>query len=223
MKTSTKILIGSAIGLLLVGVPLGIYLYKRKQKKKGVQMKLQTNGTSGVIDGLPPLFLGKKIEPKQKFYDTIAPYVIPACKKYGLFPSVTMVQIAFESGWGEHCMGKANNCCGIKATGSANEYWDGSYVIKGTREVINGKDTYPEEAFRAYPSVDYCIFDRCRLIGENERYEKAKQATTPELQIEEIHKAGYATAKDYATELKAQYKRDIKLISKYDEQMNEQV
>lgn len=106
-----------------------------------------------------------------------------------ILPSITIAQAILESG------GYVNdwfNLFGIKATGSPNEYWDGSYVVKGTREVVEGQNTYPTQAFRAYKSLWHGLKDHDRLLN-SANYKQVQDSTTPEDQAVALYRCGYAT------------------------------
>ena len=76
----------------------------------------------------------------------------------------------------------------------------------------DGKYTYKvKDWFKKYPTPEACFTDHALLFLNNKRYAEAlKVKTDPYLFAEAIARAGYATAPDYATQLK----KIIKQLSK---------
>lgn len=145
---------------------------------------------------------GKAGETQQAFVDKLMPIAQKVASKFGLDPLVMVAQAALETGWGRHLMKKgadvANNYYGIKAGGRktgttrANSY-----------EYVNGKKVMVNSSFRAYSSIESSMEDYARLITENRRYDKVKNAETADVYFEELQKAGYATDPKYADKLKS--------------------
>lgn len=156
-------------------------------------------------------------------------------KKYGesfviasegttIFPSVAIGQAALETGWGKSTIGSAHNMFGIKA----NTKWTGKVISMGTNEEYGGQSSHyagtgkvynsrqeavnaganTQTLFRYYDTFSDSIKDYFQFLQVNGRYAAALQAKTPEDQIREIHKAGYATASGYADSV-------IKIINQY--------
>jgi len=89
----------------------------------------------------------------------------------GIFPSVAIAQATLESGNGmSNFAQKQNNLFGIKC--------------HGFKTCENG--------FRKYENWYQSILDYTKFLKSNKRYSKALKASTPEKQIIEISKAGYA-------------------------------
>jgi flagellum-specific peptidoglycan hydrolase FlgJ len=65
-----------------------------------------------------------------------------------------------------------------------------------TREVYNGKETYVDAAFRAYPTFEGSVKDHNDLL-QNKRYAKVLTAKDYKEASVEIWKAGYATDPKY--------------------------
>ena len=76
----------------------------------------------------------------------------------------------------------------------------------------DGKYTYKvKDWFKKYPTPEACFTDHALFFLHNPRYAEAlKVKTDPYLFAEAIARAGYATAPDYATQLK----KIIKQLSK---------
>lgn len=151
----------------------------------------------------------KKTESKTEFH-----YLIP------------LTQGALESGWGAKAVG--NNFFGIKDTDGVN----GNEQLITTTEYLNSdKVKFPviikiikvgkkfkytvKDWFRKYPSAQLAFEDHINFFLKNKRYAEAiKHKHNPERFFEEIAKAGYATAPDYANQLKAVMKSVIKRLPK---------
>lgn len=120
-----------------------------------------------------------------------------AGKDTGLFPSLFLAQAILESANGNSSLSKeAYNFFGIKADKS----WNGEYVVKPTREVINGKDVMVNAKFRKYSTPLYSFLDRVDFLRRNTRYGRAGVfvAKTPEEQAQALQRAGYATDPKYS-------------------------
>lgn len=108
-----------------------------------------------------------------------------------IFPSVRLAQAILETGgqvpfW--------NNIFGIKVgTGEKTLYWDGRYVNRTTREVIDGK-VYDDVVaqWRYYNSIEDCVRDH-ELFLLRPRYNIVRAAATPLEQCRALYTAGYAT------------------------------
>ena len=142
---------------------------------------------------------------RSQFIKQYAPVAKAAAQGTGLFPSVFIAQAILESGNGNSSLTKqANNFFGIKADSS----WLGNYVIKPTKEFINGVEVIINAKFRAYNTAFDSFADRVNFLKRNSRYSKAGVfiAATPEQQAQALQKAGYATDPEYSNLL-------IKLIN----------
>lgn len=137
-------------------------------------------------------------------------------KETGFHYLITLAQGALESGWGKKALG--NNFFGIKWSPgnkqdkqliTTTEYLskpDAKFpeVIKVQKQP-NGKYKYTvKDWFRKYDTPAECFADHIQFFLRNPRYAKALLVKDkPEQFFEEIAKAGYATAPDYADQLKA--------------------
>ena len=155
------------------------------------------------------LLEAKKVEAKTGFH-----YLIP------------LTQGALESGWGAKV--KGNNFFGIKDTDGVN---GNEQLITTTEYLSTDKAKFPtiisitkvgnkfkyivKDWFRKYPSAEKAFEDHINFFLKNKRYSEAiKYKSNPERFFEEIAKAGYATAPDYANQLKAVMKSVIKRLPK---------
>jgi hypothetical protein len=136
---------------------------------------------------------------KQQFIEVLAPFVIRArLDGSPMFPSVRLAQNLLETGGVIHSW---NNLGGIKVgSGKPNAYWHGQWVRKGTWEVENGLRTDTSALFRAYDSV-YDFYRDQDLLFQLPRYERVRNATTPEQQAEALRLSGYATDPQYGTKI----------------------
>jgi hypothetical protein len=134
-----------------------------------------------------------------EFIAKVAPYAVELrLEGSPLFPSVRIAQCALETGWK---IPPWNNLGGIKVgSGKPNPWWDGSSVNRDTWEVINGQTEQTSAYFRAYPSI-YHFFKDQDLLFQLPRYERVRQAKTPEEQCAMLQACGYATDPEYARKL----------------------
>ena len=157
----------------------------------------------GEVDDLE---LGIKYSPAE-FKSKFGPIIARATENTGLFPSVTLAQMALETGWGKsHAGGK--NLFGIKGTGSKTPYWSGDTTTKSTAEVIDGERVMMKEPFRKYSTYEDSVRDRNHLLLNNSRYSAVPDAETPEDQAQAIKDAGYATDPKYVDKI-------VGIINKY--------
>ena len=146
------------------------------------------------------VIVGTKLTPSN-FKNTYGQNMVNATKGTPLFPSVKLAQAALETGWGKHTIGDANNMFGIKAYGSPNEYWDGSYVSADSPEEYDGKRDIHNSKFRKYKSLEDSILDHSRLLMTSGRYQPVRDAKTADEQAKALKEAGYATGSEYANKL----------------------
>lgn len=155
---------------------------------------------------------------------------LPEAKKEevrsGFHYLIPLTQAALESGWGSKAIG--NNFFGIKDTDGVN---GNEQLITTTEYLSTDKVKFPvilkiikagnkfkytvKDYFRKYPSAAQGFADHTDFFLKNPRYNKALLVkNNPEKFFEEIAKAGYATAPDYANQLKAVMKSVIKRLPK---------
>ena len=169
------------------------------------------------------------MSPKE-FIKQYKPFALESEKKTGISYLFTLAQAALESGWGERGVG--NNFFGIKVPknlvssmlnekkqllrttevlSSANVVFPKIFSIK---KRADGKYTYSVlDWFRKYETPEECFTDHAQFFFKNKRYAKALLVKAdPYKFAEEVAKAGYATAINYADSLK----KVIKTIEGYE-------
>ena len=147
--------------------------------------------------------------------------------KTGISAKATLAQAALESGWGEHAPG--NMFFGVKDTDGINgneqlltttEYsrrMDLKFpeIISITPVNLGGQKYYKyivKDYFRKYVTAEECFEDHGNFFLKNSIYATALTVKEdPYKFVQEIAKAGYATAPDYAQQLT----QLIKMIEKY--------
>lgn len=148
---------------------------------------------------------------QQNFYEKYAQLAIDQQIKYGIPASITLQQMALESGHGKSDLAaNYNNYFGVKAGSS----WKGPIVMKVDDH------SYPE-AFRVYGSVEESVENHSKVLMAS-RYRKCFNYSSTDYQnwAIQIRAAGYASDKTYVQKL-------IKLIGenqlyKYDQMALEQ-
>ena len=132
-----------------------------------------------------------------EFIELIGNVAGKVCADYNLPASVCIAQAALESGWGKYCIGNYNYF-GRKYNG-----W-GDYVVKPTREYINGEWTTIYAKFQSYDSLEDAIRDWCVLMTEEPAYSEALQVWHSTWEIGEFVRTlapVYATDPDYASKV----------------------
>ena len=166
----------------------------------------------------------------KEFIKQYKPFAIETERKTGISHLFILAQAALESGWGERGVG--NNFFGIKVPknlvsstpnekkqllrtnevlSSANAVFPKIFSIKKRADF---KYTYVVlDWFRKYDTPEECFTDHAELFFRNKRYAKALLVRSdPYKFAEEVAKAGYATATNYADSLK----KVIKTIESYE-------
>lgn len=108
--------------------------------------------------------------------------------------ALSAAQAILESGWLQHCPG--NNCFGIKATDSHENY-------TLTQEFVAGQYVTEKLAFEAYPTLADCFTAHARLI-QGGPYSDAWRAYEEDRNLNELIQGIahiYATAPNYATQV----------------------
>lgn len=146
----------------------------------------------------------------------------PVAEEGGVSGAVLAAQGTVESNWGRSGLSRKGNAYfGVKARSS----WGGKVYSGSTHELINGRSVrfpghnivYPSYAaavgsganrtalFRAYEDFEENVHDYVRFYQANPRYRPALDAYAARRDPFEfatlIHRAGYATAADYAQTL----------------------
>lgn len=168
----------------------------------------------------------------KEFIKQYKPFALETERKTGISHLFTLAQAALESGWGERGVG--NNFFGIKVPKNlvSNTPANKKQLFK-TTEVLNapnlgykfpqvmsiyqlpsGKYKYEvKDWFRKYDTPEECFTDHAQFFFKNKRYAKALEVKAdPYKFAEEVAKAGYATAPDYANSLK----KIIKMLESYE-------
>jgi len=162
----------------------------------------------------------------KEFIKQYKPFALETERKTGISHLFTLAQAALESWWGERTFG--NMLFGIKARpetpadkkqllrttevlSSANAVFPKIFSIK---KRADGKYTYSVlDWFRKYETQEECFTDHAQFFFKNKRYAKALEVRSdPYKFAEEVAKAGYATAPNYADSLK----KLIKTIESYE-------
>lgn len=126
------------------------------------------------------------------FIDTYAPYAVAEQREFGIPASVTLVQMALESHWGQSDLARnGNNYFGIKAYPS----W-----IKEGRPCSFHDDDNKGEAFCNYSNA-YESIRHHSLQLMSDRYARCRRYGAQDYHhwLMEIKAAGYATRKDYVS------------------------
>lgn len=154
-----------------------------------------------------------------EFVTKYLPFARQTETKTGISAIAILAQAALESGWGEAAPGNA--LFGVKDTDGINgneqlltttEYSRRAdlkfpQVISVTPIVRNGVKMFRykvKDYFRKYNTPEECFTDHANFFLKNKRYAEALQVKhNPMLFIDAIAAAGYATAPNYASTLKA--------------------
>lgn len=156
------------------------------------------------------------MNPKE-FIKTYMPFALLVEKETGISAVFIMAQAALESGWGKFAPG--NMLFGVKDTDGVNgneqlvtttEYskrFDLKFpvILSITPVLVKGEKFYKylvKDYFRKYETPADSFRDHALFFSKNKRYAKAlKVKGDPFLFANEVAKAVYATAPDYANVL----------------------
>jgi flagellum-specific peptidoglycan hydrolase FlgJ len=157
-------------------------------------------------DTKPFVYTGKNT--KQTWYTWIVPLAKTIGAQYGIPWQAIAVQTALETGWGKSSLlTKHNNFGGIKFAGSGAP----ERANFRTREVFNGVETYINSDFASWKTPYDGLIGYANFFHRNKRYATAlKYPNDPYKFIEEIKKAGYATAPNYVSILHGMINNDLK-------------
>lgn len=128
---------------------------------------------------------------QQEFFDQYASIAMEQQIRYGIPASVTLAQMALESGWGEsNAARNSNNFFGVKV-GST---WKGAYDLY--------TDDEPNEKFRRYDNVTQSVEDHSKVLMGN-RYKNCHGYDSTDYinWTKGIKNSGYARDKDYVTKI----------------------
>ncbi|WP_454986285.1 glycoside hydrolase family 73 protein [Capnocytophaga bilenii] len=153
------------------------------------------------------------------FIKQYKPFALETERKTGISHLFILAQAALETGWAKSVPG--NMFFGVKA---GNETPAEEKQLLTTTEVLNSpnmKHLFPQvmsvkmltngkwlyrvkDWFRKYDTPEECFTDHAQFFFKNKRYAKALLVRSdPYKFAEEVAKAGYATAPNYAESLKA--------------------
>lgn len=133
----------------------------------------------------------------EEFIEVVGMYAHLA-KERGIYPSVMIAQALLESGAdGSSGLAKeSKNLFGVKGS-----YQGEGQVWDTLEDEGNGQYYEIQDEFRHYDSYYEAIQDYLLQLTEDERYQHVVYATTPESQIRQIKKAGYATDDFYVDKI----------------------
>ena len=167
----------------------------------------------------------------KNFVKNYLPFAKQTEAKSGIPAIAILAQAALESGWGDHAPG--NMFFGVKDVDGINgneqlitttEYSRRAdlqfpVIISVVPVTINEQKYFKyavKDYFRKYNTPEECFTDHVKFFFANPRYAAALQVkSNTDRFIEEIAKAGYATAPNYAASLKSvakMIKREIEAI-----------
>ena len=162
----------------------------------------------------------------EQYVKTYLPEAKKVEAKTGFHYLIPLTQGALESAWGSKAVG--NNFFGIKDTDGVN---GNEQLITTTEYMSTASAKFPviisikkfgtrfkytvKDWFRKYPSAQLAFEDHVNFFLKNKRYATAvKVKAHPDAFFEEIARAGYATAPDYANQLKAVKASVVKRLPK---------
>lgn len=143
-------------------------------------------------------------EERVAFFEKAAPLAMEHQIKYGIPASVTLAQLAHESGWNMN----ANSPFGIKTDGKGTEGKD--YFV--------AHDDTPHDKFKKYDGIEAAFEDHSRLLVKGKPYASLRTLGPTDYQswTEGVKKCGYATDDEYTGKLN-KYIKEFNL-TKYDQQ-----
>ena len=153
-----------------------------------------------------------KKEQALEFIDMLAPIAQKAFNNIGkILPSICIAMAIVESNCGQSSIMKKNNALLGQKVGTgktAKKYWSGKFFVSRTKEEYTvGTHTIIKSAFRAYDSIEQCIFNYYELLNTS-LYKKVVSNVDYKTQIQQIKDCGYMTS---STEVNSV----ISIIEKY--------
>ena len=153
-----------------------------------------------------------KKEQALEFIDMLAPIAQKAFNNIGkILPSICIAMAIVESNCGQSNIMKKNNALLGQKVGTgktAKKYWDGKFFVSRTKEEYTvGTHTIIKSAFRAYDSVEQCVFNYYELLNTS-LYKKVASNVDYKTQMQQIKDCGYMTS---STEVNSV----ISIIEKY--------
>lgn len=153
-----------------------------------------------------------KKEQALEFIDMLAPIAQKAFNNIGkILPSICIAMAIVESNCGQSNIMKKNNALLGQKVGTgktAKKYWGGKFFVSRTKEEYTvGTHTIIKSAFRAYDSVEQCVFNYYELLNTS-LYKKVASNVDYKTQMQQIKDCGYMTS---STEVNSV----ISIIEKY--------
>lgn len=153
-----------------------------------------------------------KKEQALEFIDMLAPIAQKAFNNIGkILPSICIAMAIVESNCGQSNIMKKNNALLGQKVGTgktAKKYWSGKFFVSRTKEEYTvGTHTIIKSAFRAYDSVEQCVFNYYELLNTS-LYKKVFSNVDYKTQMQQIKDCGYMTS---STEVNSV----ISIIEKY--------
>ena len=153
-----------------------------------------------------------KKEQALEFIDMLAPIAQKAFNNIGkILPSICIAMAIVESNCGQSNIMKKNNALLGQKVGTgktAKKYWSGKFFVSRTKEEYTvGTHTIIKSAFRAYDSVEQCVFNYYELLNTS-LYKKVASNVDYKTQMQQIKDCGYMTS---STEVNSV----ISIIEKY--------
>ena len=153
-----------------------------------------------------------KKEQALEFINMLAPIAQKAFNNIGkILPSICIAMAIVESNCGQSSIMKKNNALLGQKVGTgktAKKYWSGKFFVSKTKEEYTvGTHTIIKSAFRAYDSVEQCVFNYYELLNTS-LYKKVVSNVDYKTQIQQIKDCGYMTS---STEVNSV----ISIIEKY--------
>ena len=144
--------------------------------------------------------------------DMLAPIAQKAFNNIGkILPSICIAMAIVESNCGQSNIMKKNNALLGRKVGTgktAKKYWSGKFFVSRTKEEYTvGTHTIIKSAFRAYDSVEQCVFNYYELLNTS-LYKKVVSNVDYKTQMQQIKDCGYMTS---STEVNSV----ISIIEKY--------
>ena len=164
----------------------------------------------------------------KEFINQYEPFALETERKTGISHLFTLAQAALESFWGKKAPG--NMFFGVKAgkdtPANKKQLLTTTEILSSpnlkhlfplvisVKMLSSGKYKYEvKDWFRKYDTPEECFTDHAQFFFKNKRYAKALLVKSdPYKFAEEVAKAGYATAPDYANSLK----KIIKMLESYE-------
>ena len=153
-----------------------------------------------------------KKEQALEFIDMLAPIAQKAFNNIGkILPSICIAMAIVESNCGQSSIMKKNNALLGQKVGTgktAKKYWSGKFFVSRTKEEYTvGTHTIIKSAFRAYDSIEQCVFNYYELLNTS-LYKKVASNVDYKTQMQQIKDCGYMTS---STEVNSV----ISIIEKY--------